>query len=66
MNKDSVVLVTGAGGFIGGHIVAELIQRGFGRIRGVDIKPVPQWFQVHPEAESLRLDLDEWGACQTA
>ena len=66
MNKDSVVLVTGAGGFIGGHIVAELIQRGFGRIRGVDIKPVPEWFQVHPEAESLRLDLAEWGACLTA
>ena len=66
MNKDSVVLVTGAGGFIGGHIVAELIQRGFKRIRAVDIKPVPEWFQVYPEAASLQLDLAGWPACQTA
>lgn len=66
MNKDSLVLVTGAGGFIGGHVVAELIQRGFGRIRAVDIKPVSQWFQVFAEAESLQLDLAGYAACQSA
>ena len=66
MNKDSVVLVTGAGGFIGGHIISELIQRGFNRIRAVDIKPVPEWFQVFPEADSLQLDLAAWPACQKA
>ncbi len=66
MNTDAVVLVAGAGGFIGGHIVAELIQRGFTRIRAVDMKPVPEWFQVHPAAASLQLDLAEWPACQTA
>jgi uncharacterized protein YbjT (DUF2867 family) len=33
------ILVTGAGGFIGGHLVAELRRRGAGRIRAVDVKP---------------------------
>src|SRR5262252_5594703 len=32
------VLVTGAGGFIGHHLVKDLIQRGFW-VRGVDLEP---------------------------
>ena len=43
MNKSDLVLVTGAGGFIGGHLVAELRRRGHQRIRAVDIKPTTKW-----------------------
>src|SRR5262249_48800741 len=35
----SVVVVCGAGGFIGGHLVADLARKGIGPIRAVDIKP---------------------------
>jgi GDP-D-mannose 3', 5'-epimerase len=49
-------LVTGAGGFIGGHLVAELLQRG-GDVRAVDRKPIDEWFQVHEGAENRVADL---------
>ena len=42
MDKSALVLVTGAGGFIGGHLVAALRQQGYQRLRAVDIKPVDQ------------------------
>ncbi len=50
------VLVAGAGGFIGGHLVGGLLQDGIS-VRGVDAKPREQWYQLHPEAENLELDL---------
>ena len=37
--SDGLITVGGAGGFIGGHLVASLRKRGFTRIRAVDIKP---------------------------
>lgn len=40
LDRNGLAVVTGGGGFIGGHLVAELQRRGFGRIRAVDIKPV--------------------------
>ena len=49
------VLVCGAGGFIGGHLTAELIRQGH-RVRAVDVKPLEEWHQRFDEAESLRLD----------
>src|SRR5207249_3598908 len=49
------VVICGAGGFIGGHLVKALI--GQRAIRAVDIKPLGQWYQVFPEAENLVLDL---------
>jgi len=40
LDKESTILVTGAGGFIGGHLMAELIRSGHQSVRGVDIKPL--------------------------
>ena len=57
--KDQLIVVTGAGGFIGGHLVGHLMQQGHGRIRGVDIKPLDGWYQVHDEAEKLEHVISE-------
>lgn len=58
-------LVTGAGGFIGGHLVGKLLARGQ-RVRAVDIKPPAHWHQVFAEADNLSLDLREKANCQKA
>jgi len=50
-------LVAGAGGFIGGHLVAKLRERGDGDIRAVDVKPQGSWYQQFPDVENLTLDL---------
>ena len=38
--QDDLVVVAGAGGFIGGHLVADLQRPGYRRLRAVDIKPL--------------------------
>lgn len=50
------IVIAGAGGFIGGHLVKELIRKGH-KVRAVDIKPLNEWYQVSDEAENLVLDL---------
>lgn len=50
------VVVCGAGGFIGGHLVARLLAEGQA-VRGVDRKPFEQWWQLHDAAENVRADL---------
>lgn len=62
----SRVVVCGAGGFIGGHLVADLIRRGASDVRAIDIKPLDQWYQVSAEAENLILDLSQRDACKEA
>ena len=64
--SDLVTLVTGAGGFIGGHLVADLLARGVEHVRAVDIKPTNEWYQVSAAAENLELDLREKAHCLTA
>ena len=63
--SDSTVLVAGAGGFIGGHLVADLLQQGFD-VRAVDVKPFADWYQVHDDAENLERDLRLKEACERA
>ena len=60
-----LVLVTGAGGFIGGHLAGALLKDGF-RVRAVDQKPLTDWWQKHEAAESLCLDLKSLDHCRTA
>jgi nucleoside-diphosphate-sugar epimerase len=40
MAEGGTVLVIGGGGFIGGHLVAELLRQGR-QVRSVDCKPLP-------------------------
>jgi nucleoside-diphosphate-sugar epimerase len=53
---DGLIVVGGAGGFIGGHLVADLLRRGH-RVRAVDVKPFEEWYQRFDAAENKRLDL---------
>jgi GDP-D-mannose 3', 5'-epimerase len=50
------IVVAGAGGFIAGHLVKELIKKGH-TVRAVDLKPLNEWYQVSTEADNLVLDL---------
>ncbi len=63
MNKDDVIVVAGGGGFIGAHLVAELLDAGFQQIRSVDVKPIEDWFQVFPDVENQQLELRSKDAC---
>ncbi|MDP9091568.1 MAG: NAD-dependent epimerase/dehydratase family protein [Actinomycetota bacterium] len=55
MNSVDVV-VTGAGGFIGGHLVADLLRQGKS-VRAVDIKPLNEWCQLSQDAENVHSDV---------
>jgi len=66
LDPRALVVVTGAGGFIGGHLVAELRRRGHGRIRAVDCKGLDEWYQSFDDVENRVLDLREATACDTA
>lgn len=55
--KNEKVVVCGGGGFIGGHLVADLVRQGYQDVRSVDIKPLDEWYQRTPGVENLQLDL---------
>jgi GDP-D-mannose 3', 5'-epimerase len=59
------IVVCGAGGFIGGHLVADLLKDGHS-VRAVDLKPLDEWYQLFDRAENLSLDLQGKEACETA
>jgi GDP-D-mannose 3',5'-epimerase len=58
-------VITGAGGFIAGHLVVELLKRGY-LVRAVDKKPLNQWYQVSGKADNLVLDLNIKENCYIA
>ncbi len=59
------IVVCGAGGFIGGHLVADLLRQGK-KVRAVDVKPLDEWFQIFTDVENQQLDLREKSACEQA
>src|SRR6516225_9469528 len=64
--SNDLVVVTGAGGFIGGHLVRALQQRGYKKIRAVDVKPLAEWYQKHPGVENQVGDLALLEPCRAA
>jgi GDP-D-mannose 3',5'-epimerase len=71
MNKTDKIVITGAGGFIGGALTRSLVEQGFEDIRAVDIKPLKEWQQIFftdkfVKVENLVLNLQEKAACEQA
>jgi GDP-D-mannose 3',5'-epimerase len=60
------VLVCGAGGFIGGHLVNKLYADGAASVRAVDIKPIDEWYQKNSSADNRVLDLKKIEASHEA
>jgi nucleoside-diphosphate-sugar epimerase len=61
--SDRPIVVAGAGGFIGGHLVARLRAEGK-QVRAVDIKPLGEWYQVFEDAENIVADLKRREECE--
>jgi GDP-D-mannose 3',5'-epimerase len=57
IERDDLIVVTGAGGFIAGSLVRYFHDLGYSRIRAVDRKPLPEWYQRVPGVECLSMDL---------
>jgi GDP-D-mannose 3',5'-epimerase len=66
MKKDDLMVITGAGGFIAGALTRCFHDKGFTRIRAIDKKPLPEWYQRVPDVESLCMDLSERDNCVRA
>jgi GDP-D-mannose 3', 5'-epimerase len=64
MKRDDLIVITGAGGFIGGNLAKYFRDKGFTRIRAVDKKPLDEWYQRLSGTENLRLDCSNEEACQ--
>ncbi|MFL6174966.1 MAG: NAD-dependent epimerase/dehydratase family protein [Marmoricola sp.] len=63
--SDVDVLVAGGGGFIGGHLVADLLSQGK-TVRSVDVKPIEEWYQVHEGVDNVVSDLSKLDNAQSA
>lgn len=60
---NDLIVIGGAGGFIGGALVKYFANKGFKRIRAVDKKPVYDWYQRTPGVEVVCADLSEKENC---
>ncbi len=64
MIKNKRILIVGAGGFIGGHLVNKLLRNG-NSIIAVDIKPKEYWFQDFDDTENYySMDMKEINNCR--
>src|SRR5476649_211096 len=62
----SKILVCGAGGFIGGHLIADLRRQGHTQLRAVDKKPLSEWYQRFDDVENFQLNLEYLPDCEKA
>ncbi|MGB7768063.1 MAG: NAD-dependent epimerase/dehydratase family protein [Verrucomicrobiia bacterium] len=63
LKKDDLIVITGAGGFIGGNLALYFKKKGFKRIRAVDKKPLYEWYLRVPGVENLCLDVSQENNC---
>jgi len=66
ISRTDPILVSGAGGFIGGWLVRYLQENGFTEVRAVDIKPLGEWHQVLHGVDNGVADLRSLDACRNA
>jgi GDP-D-mannose 3', 5'-epimerase len=59
LDRDDLIVIAGAGGFIAGALTRYFHDLGYRRIRAIDRKPLPEWYQRVPGVESLSMDLGE-------
>jgi nucleoside-diphosphate-sugar epimerase len=64
LKSDDLIVITGAGGFIGGSLARYFRDQGFTRIRAVDKKPLPDWYQHVEGVENLCFDVSEEANCR--
>ena len=53
MQKNDLIVIAGAGGFIGGSLARYFTDKGFTNIRAVDKKPIDQWYQTVEGVENV-------------
>ena len=56
------ILITGGGGFIGGHLVNFYQQKGY-NVSTVDIKNKKLWFQINPKVKNIKADCRDPVVC---
>ena len=66
MDKSDLVVVCGAGGFIGGHLVGRLRTLGYTTIRAIDCKPLSEWHQIFGDVDNQIKDLRLLSDCYLA
>jgi nucleoside-diphosphate-sugar epimerase len=59
MHKNDLIVISGAGGFIGGSLTRYFYNQGFTRLRAVDKKPLSMWYQVLDGVENRILDVSQ-------
>ena len=57
------ILICGAGGFIGGHLVNYYLQNSDNELVCADIKPEANWFQIFDKNKNFSLDLKNFESC---
>jgi GDP-D-mannose 3',5'-epimerase len=61
----SKFLISGAGGFIGGHLAKSLMDEGH-QVVCADVKPLHLWFQLFEDNKNYSMDLKEYENCLIA